>query len=286
MARAHRLPEKLAYYIKVRKLKHKDIAPHIDVHPYTIGRWLSGDSEPGATALSRLADLFQCTVDELLGREVPKDRPEWTQLTVLEFQQRSEEQGEQEEAQEGVEPSWVGVTHLPIPNASRALVLPADWTPTVPWVDPGDLLFLAPPDQDPRPLDPIVLTDATVGYFRYMEPRPSGESIVVLETLRGAVRSSAKILGVIVGQLRRELPSHRSLVVPEGPVVGPELVRYLASELDLPDKLLQDLLDIAVRLRRSGLSEVVSRKSEAPDDHLQWWSQIKSYRRNEGSHTE
>lgn len=290
MAREHRLPEKLAYYIKTRQLKHKDIAPHIDVHPYTIGRWLSGDSEPGATALSRLADLFQVSVDELLGREAPKDRPGWTQLTVLEFQ-KSSEQGEQQEAQEGVEPSWVGVIHLPIPSASRALVLPSNWTPTVPWLDPGDLLFLAPPDREPRPLDPIVLSDATVGYFRYTEPQPSGHPIVVLETLRGELRSTYKMLGVIVGQLRREIPSHRSLLVPEGPMVGPELVHYLASELDLPDKLLEDLLDIAVRLRHSALSTSESsrahdepRKTESPNDHLQWWSQIKSYRRNEGSY--
>lgn len=44
-------------------------------HGYQITRWEDGTYEPTAFYLGRLADVFGCTVDELMGRSGPEIRP-------------------------------------------------------------------------------------------------------------------------------------------------------------------------------------------------------------------
>ena len=45
------------------------MAKIIGVQDYTIGNWERERSEPSIEHLIKLADYFQCSVDELLGRE-------------------------------------------------------------------------------------------------------------------------------------------------------------------------------------------------------------------------
>ena len=50
-------------------IKQEDLAKIIGVQDYTIGNWERERSEPSIEHLIKLADYFQCSVDELLGRE-------------------------------------------------------------------------------------------------------------------------------------------------------------------------------------------------------------------------
>lgn len=47
----------------------KDIAAEINVTTAMMGDWERQRTEPNITALCKLADYFQCTVDYLIGRE-------------------------------------------------------------------------------------------------------------------------------------------------------------------------------------------------------------------------
>lgn len=56
-----------------RKLKgwtKKKLAEKIDVCAGTLSSWEDGKAYPNAIFLSSLADVFQCTIDELCGREI------------------------------------------------------------------------------------------------------------------------------------------------------------------------------------------------------------------------
>ena len=50
-------------------IKQEDLARIIGVQDYTIGNWERDRSEPSIEHLVKLADYFQCSIDELLGRE-------------------------------------------------------------------------------------------------------------------------------------------------------------------------------------------------------------------------
>lgn len=50
-------------------MTQKQIADSLGVEPNTISQWESGAREPRVPQLVKLAELFDCTVDELLGIE-------------------------------------------------------------------------------------------------------------------------------------------------------------------------------------------------------------------------
>lgn len=55
---------------KARKWTIKKLAEKIDCRPTTLSSWELGKAYPNAIFLASLADVFQCTIDELCGREV------------------------------------------------------------------------------------------------------------------------------------------------------------------------------------------------------------------------
>lgn len=57
---------------KPPKLTQEAVAVAIHVSQPTVQRWLKGSHLPNAEELSKLADLFRITVDDLLGREPAK----------------------------------------------------------------------------------------------------------------------------------------------------------------------------------------------------------------------
>lgn len=52
-----------------RGLTQRQVADSLGVEPNTVSQWESGVREPRVCQLPKLAELFGCTVDELLGIE-------------------------------------------------------------------------------------------------------------------------------------------------------------------------------------------------------------------------
>ena len=50
-------------------LTQKEVGDRIGVMNYTIGNWEQGRSDPSLEDLIALADVFECSVDYLIGRE-------------------------------------------------------------------------------------------------------------------------------------------------------------------------------------------------------------------------
>ena len=50
------------------------VSEHLGVSNTTVSMWESGDSYPRAEMLTKVAKLYDCTVDELLGRETTVPR--------------------------------------------------------------------------------------------------------------------------------------------------------------------------------------------------------------------
>ena len=51
-----------------KKLKQSAVAAELDVTAATVSRYESGDMQPDNNTLIKLADLFDCSIDYLLGR--------------------------------------------------------------------------------------------------------------------------------------------------------------------------------------------------------------------------
>jgi transcriptional regulator with XRE-family HTH domain len=58
-----------------RGLRQRDVAEALEVETPTIQRWETGARTPNAKDLAKLADVLEVSVDELLGRQPPADRP-------------------------------------------------------------------------------------------------------------------------------------------------------------------------------------------------------------------
>ena len=52
-----------------KKWTQAELAKRLGVERSTVAKWESGVSQPQAAHLIALAEVFGCTVDELLGRE-------------------------------------------------------------------------------------------------------------------------------------------------------------------------------------------------------------------------
>ena len=55
-------------YRKERKWTQEELAEQIGVERSAVAKWESGKSQPQAARLIALAEIFGCTVDEILGR--------------------------------------------------------------------------------------------------------------------------------------------------------------------------------------------------------------------------
>ena len=54
------------------RLKQKDLADMLSVKQTTVSGWETGYREPDLESLKRMADIFNCSIDELLGQ---KEKP-------------------------------------------------------------------------------------------------------------------------------------------------------------------------------------------------------------------
>lgn len=62
------LQKNLKQFMKDNHLTQLKLANDIQVAQSAISAWLSGKKEPSITSLWLLADYFNCTIDELVGR--------------------------------------------------------------------------------------------------------------------------------------------------------------------------------------------------------------------------
>lgn len=60
----------LRQLMKENGLKQKDLSKAIGVAQSAVSAWLNGKKEPSLTSLWLLADFFDCSTDELLGRKL------------------------------------------------------------------------------------------------------------------------------------------------------------------------------------------------------------------------
>ena len=63
-------------------LNQEQLAELARLNRVTVAKYEAGKVEPGAQALSRIADALDVTVDELLGRAAPDPRSSWVPQTV------------------------------------------------------------------------------------------------------------------------------------------------------------------------------------------------------------
>lgn len=59
---------KIREHRKNRKWTQEELAKRLDVDRSAVAKWESGKSQPQAAHLVTLAEIFRCTVDEILGR--------------------------------------------------------------------------------------------------------------------------------------------------------------------------------------------------------------------------
>ncbi|MBO6237008.1 MAG: helix-turn-helix transcriptional regulator [Schwartzia sp.] len=59
---------KIREYRKQRKWTQEELANRLGVERSAVAKWESGKSQPQAARLVALAEVFGCTVDEILGR--------------------------------------------------------------------------------------------------------------------------------------------------------------------------------------------------------------------------
>ena len=59
---------KIREYRKQRKWTQDELAKRLGVERSAVAKWESGKSQPQAARLVALAEVFGCSVDEILGR--------------------------------------------------------------------------------------------------------------------------------------------------------------------------------------------------------------------------
>lgn len=60
--------KKLRELRKEKNLTQQDLADYLNVSKYTISHWELGESFPPINFLYKLADIFECSIDYLVGR--------------------------------------------------------------------------------------------------------------------------------------------------------------------------------------------------------------------------
>ena len=61
--------QRLSRLRKEKGLTQEEIASRITISPQAVSKWENGNSEPDLDTLNKLADILNCSVDSLLGRE-------------------------------------------------------------------------------------------------------------------------------------------------------------------------------------------------------------------------
>ena len=85
-----------------KRLLQKEVANYVGVSQQAVARWEKGETEPDSETLIKLAELFECSVDYLLGRtnistpietlaahrtdDLLKELPENARQSLIEFQ--------------------------------------------------------------------------------------------------------------------------------------------------------------------------------------------------------
>jgi transcriptional regulator with XRE-family HTH domain len=73
--------------IRAYRLKHRmsqqALADELGVSAVAVSKWERGQTQPGIQALTRMADIFGVTVDDLVGREPPVAAPEEDNVRVM-----------------------------------------------------------------------------------------------------------------------------------------------------------------------------------------------------------
>lgn len=77
---AMKVNEKIRLLCRLRKLKGKDLASALDVHPSTVSRWLGGKSEPDIRMFLRLARTLEVPMEFFVDEEM-EEVPNWDSLT-------------------------------------------------------------------------------------------------------------------------------------------------------------------------------------------------------------
>lgn len=81
--------ERIAEIRRKRGIKQDELAEMAMLSRISIARYESGKMEPGALALSRIADVLEVTTDELLGRvDAKQDSPEEDERWIISEQIR------------------------------------------------------------------------------------------------------------------------------------------------------------------------------------------------------
>ena len=65
----HNLGKELRYQRKVNKLSQRDVAKVLGVGANAVSRWEVGDNTPSIYELIALADFYEISLDELVGRD-------------------------------------------------------------------------------------------------------------------------------------------------------------------------------------------------------------------------
>lgn len=73
---------KLREYREKAGLSQKYVALTIGIKPSSVSLWESGNTFPSIDNLIKLADLYNVTVDELLGRSTARDEADYVGLTL------------------------------------------------------------------------------------------------------------------------------------------------------------------------------------------------------------
>ena len=61
--------ERILYYLKIKSINQKDFAKLCDLNETTLSRYISGEREPKASVIMKMASILSITTDELLGME-------------------------------------------------------------------------------------------------------------------------------------------------------------------------------------------------------------------------
>lgn len=68
----HNIAANLRRLLAVREVSQNGLAREIDESPTRINQYCQGKKMPGAGVLSRIADFFEVTIDELVGQNATR----------------------------------------------------------------------------------------------------------------------------------------------------------------------------------------------------------------------
>lgn len=85
-------PQRLKQLRKENKVTQKQLAGHFGYYHTAVVKWEKGSSEPSIETLIKIADFFDVTLDNLLGRVEPTPLTESQKKLVDKVQTLSEEQ--------------------------------------------------------------------------------------------------------------------------------------------------------------------------------------------------